>query len=66
MGERVTAERVKAFAAAARVPIDDDAAARAVKAVEPTVRRMAELDLQLPLEIEPASFVTIARNGAKR
>jgi hypothetical protein len=63
MSERVTAERVKAFAAAARVPIQDDAAARAAKAVEPTVRRMAELALQLPLETEPASFVSIARKG---
>lgn len=66
MGERVTAERVKIFAAAARVPIQDDAAARAARAVEPTVRRMAELDLQLPLETEPASFVAIARSGARR
>jgi len=63
MSERVTAERVKAFAAAARVPIEDDAAARAARAVAPTVRRMDELALQLPLEIEPASFVAIARKG---
>jgi hypothetical protein len=65
MSERVTAERVKMFAAAARVPIDDDAAARAAKAIEPTVRRLDELDLQLPLEIEPASFVAVARKAAK-
>lgn len=63
MGERVTAERVKIFAAAARVPIQDDAAARAAKAVDTTVRRLDELALQLPLEIEPASFVAIARQG---
>ena len=64
MSERVTAGRIKAFAAAARVPIQDDAAARAAKAVEPIVRRLDELDLQLPLETEPASFVAIARKGA--
>lgn len=63
MSERVTAERVKVFAAAARVPIEDDAATRAASAVDPTVRRMDELALQLPLEIEPASFVAIARKG---
>ena len=63
MSERVTAERVKAFAAAARVPIEDDAAARAARAVDPTVRRMDELALQLPLEIEPATFVVMARKG---
>ena len=63
MSERVTAERVKAFAAAARVPIEDDAAMRPAKAVDATVRRLDELHLQLPLEIEPASFVAIARKG---
>lgn len=66
MSEKVTAERVRIFAAAARVPIPDDAAARAARAVEPTVRRMDELALQLPLEIEPASFVAVARKGARR
>jgi len=65
MSERVTAERVKVFAAAARVPIQDDAATRAARAVDPTVRRMDELDLHLQLETEPASFVAIARKGAK-
>ena len=63
MSERVTAVRVKIFAAAARVPIQDDAATRAARAVDPTVRRMDELGLQLPLETEPASFVAIARKG---
>jgi hypothetical protein len=63
MSERVTAERVKAFAAAARVPIEDEAAARAAKAVDATVGRLDELALQLPLETEPASFVAIARQG---
>ena len=65
MSERVTAERVKVFAAAARVPIQDDAATCAARAVDPTVRRMDELDLHLQLETEPASFVAIARKGAK-
>ena len=63
MSERVSAVRVKVFAAAARVPIQDDAATRAARAVDPTVRRMDELALQLELEIEPASFVAIARKG---
>jgi len=65
MSERVTAQRVKAFAEAARVPIEDDAAARAARTVDPTVRCLDELALELALEIEPASFVAIARKGAK-
>ena len=65
MAERVTPERVTTFAAASRVPIQDGAAARIAKAAEPTVKRMDALNLQLQLEIEPASYVAIARKGAK-
>lgn len=65
MAEKVTPERITTFAAAARVPIPQGAAARIAKAVEPTVARMDALNLQLPFEIEPASFVVVARRGAK-
>ncbi len=65
MAERVTPERIATFAAATRVPIQDGAAERIAKAVEPTVKRMDALNLQLQLEIEPASFVVVARKGAK-
>jgi hypothetical protein len=65
MTDRVTPERIASLAAAARVPIQDGAAARVAKAVAPTVTRMDALDLQLQLEIEPASFVVVARKGAK-
>jgi hypothetical protein len=65
MAERVTPERIATFAAAARVPIQDGAAERIAKAVAPTVKRMDALNLQLQLEIEPASFVVVARKGAK-
>ena len=64
-GNKVTPERTAIFATAARVPIQDGAAARIAKAVEPTVTRMNALNLQLQLEIEPASFVVIARKGGK-
>ena len=66
MADKVTPERITTFAAAARVPIQDGAAARIAKAVSPTVARISEQNIQLPLEIEPASFVVIARKGAKR
>jgi hypothetical protein len=66
MADKVTPERIATFAAAARVPIQDGAAARIAKAVSPTVARISEQNIQLPLEIEPASFVVIGRKGAKR
>jgi hypothetical protein len=65
MTDKVTPERITGFAAAARVPIQDGAAARIAKGITPTVARMDALNLQLPLEIEPATFVVIARKGAK-
>jgi hypothetical protein len=65
MTDRVTPERIATFAAAARVPVQDGAAARIAKAVSPTVARMDALNLQLQLEVEPATFVVIARKGAK-
>jgi hypothetical protein len=65
MTDKVTPERITALAAAARVPIQDGAAAQIAKAVEPTVTRMDALNLQLALDIEPASFVVVARKGAK-
>ena len=65
MAEKVTPVRISTFAAAARVPMPQGGAARIAKAVEPTVARMDALNLQLPFEIEPASFVVVARRGAK-
>ena len=65
MTNKVTPERITTLAVAARVPIQDGAAAQIAKAVEPTVTRMDALNLQLALEIEPASFVAVARKGAK-
>jgi hypothetical protein len=65
MTDRVTPERIATLAAAARVPVQDGAAARIAKAVSPTVARMDALNLQLQLEIEPATYVAIARKGAK-
>ena len=64
--DKVTPERIAAFAAAARVPIPEASPARIAKAVKPAIERMAAENLQLPLEIEPASYVAIARRGAKR
>lgn len=66
MTDKVTAERVTAMAAAARVPLRPDAAARIANAVTPAVARFGEEKIALALEIEPATYVTIARGGAKK
>jgi hypothetical protein len=66
MGDNVTPERVVILAAAARVPISDGAASRIAKAVAPTIARMSAQNIQLQLEIEPSTFVAVARKGANR
>jgi hypothetical protein len=65
MNDKVTPERVAKMAAAARVPLPENSPARIAKAIAPIVARMDAENIQLPLEIEPATFVAIARKGAK-
>jgi hypothetical protein len=66
MNDKVTPERVAIMAAASRVPLPDGSPARIAKAIAPLAARMEKENLQLPLEIEPSSYVAIARKGAKR
>jgi hypothetical protein len=61
----VTAERVAMMAAAARVPLPDGSAARIAKAVTPVVARMAQGDIAVAFEVEPATYTMIARRGTK-
>jgi hypothetical protein len=63
MPEDVTPERVAAIATAARVPLDQTAATRVARAVNPTVTRFAAEKIALPLEVEPATFAVVARGG---
>lgn len=65
MSEKVSPERVATLAAAARVPLRSDAAARIANAVTPAVARFGAEEIALKLEIEPATYVVIARGGAK-
>lgn len=60
----VSPERVAALAAAARVPIAEDGAARIARAVTPTVARFAAENIALELELEPSSFVAVQRKDA--
>jgi hypothetical protein len=61
MTDEVTPDRVAAIARAARVPLDQSAAARVARAVNPIVTRFAAEKIVLPLEIEPAVFAVVAR-----
>ena len=60
----ISPERIAAFAAAARVPISDDAPARIARAVTPTVTRYAAENVAIPLETEPSSFLAVQRKDA--
>jgi hypothetical protein len=50
-------QRIEALAAAARIPLPQGAAARIANAAGGTLRKLRQADLELPLEVEPASFV---------
>jgi len=66
MPDDVSPERIATLAAASRVPLDAAGAARVARAVTPTVTRFAAEKLALPLEVEPATFVAIARKEIAR
>ena len=53
----VSPDRVAALAAAARIPLAEDAPARIARAVTPTVTRYAAENIAIPLETEPSSFI---------
>lgn len=61
----VTPERITIMAAAARVPLPDGSAERIAKAVAPVAARMAQADIAIGFEIEPATYEVVARRGAK-
>lgn len=66
MADRMSAERVQTIAAAARVPIDAEAAARVARGVAAVASRFAAEPLDLTLETEPASFVVVQRRELPR
>ena len=66
MSEKVTPERVSMMAQAARVPLPEGSPARIAKALTPVVARMAQDDIAVAFEVEPASYVAVARQGANR
>jgi hypothetical protein len=66
MPDDVTPERVATIAAAARVPLGPDSAARIARAVGSTVARFAAVKLDLDLEVEPSTFVAVQRQEIDR
>ena len=66
MADKVTPERIAALAASARIPLPQGSPARIAKAVAPVVSRMAQDDIAVAFEMEPASYVAVARKGSKR
>jgi hypothetical protein len=66
MPDKVTPERVAAIAAAASVPLDQTSAARVASAVNPTVTRFKDEKIAMPLEVEPATYAVVARQGIKK
>ena len=66
MPDEVTEERVAAIASAARIPIPSGAAARIAQAVGPNAARFAAIDLGMPFETEPSTFVVVQRRELSR
>ena len=66
MADEITPERVATIAASARIPLDATAAGRVARAVNPTVTRFTSEKITLPLEVEPATFVVVARRETER
>ena len=60
----VSPERIAALAAAARVPLSNDAPGRIARAVTPTVTRYAAENIAIPFETEPSSFIVVQRRAS--
>jgi hypothetical protein len=65
MAKDVSPERVATNAAAARIPLPRDRAARIARAVTMPVTRFAAAKIALDIEVEPATFVIVQRKDAQ-
>jgi hypothetical protein len=66
MPDDIDPERIRVIAAAARIPLGADSAARVARAVTPTVARFAAEKLAIPFETEPSTFVVAQRRETER
>ena len=53
------AQRIETLATGARISLQEGSAARIANAVGGTLSRLRDAKLEVPLEIEPASFVVV-------
>ena len=54
-------ERIRLNAAATRIALSDDAPARIARAIAPTLTRLEQGRLAIPLEVEPSTFSVVQR-----
>lgn len=54
-------QRIRLNAAALRIALAEDAPARIARAVTPTVARLEQEKLAIPLEVEPSGFTVVQR-----
>jgi hypothetical protein len=66
MPDDVSPERIATLAAAARVSLASDGAARIARAVTPMLTRFAAAEIAMPLETEPSTFVAVQHKDAGR
>jgi hypothetical protein len=59
MQDDTIAQRITGLAAAARISLQEGAATRIANAVGGTLSRIRHAQIELPLEIEPPSFVVV-------
>ena len=65
MPKEVSPDRIAALAAAARIPLPKDAAARIARTATNPVKRLAAANIALDIEVEPATFVFVQRKDAQ-
>jgi hypothetical protein len=66
MSDEITPDRVMTIAAGAGIQLDTTTAERVARAVNPSAKRFSAERIRLPLEVEPATFVVVARNELGR
>ena len=54
-------ERIRLNARGLRIALSADAPARIARAVTPTLARLEQENLAIPLEVEPSSFAVVQR-----